>query len=110
MAGQCHKFPESWSFSALRVFALVTACGSGSGQTLEGLIELAQIIVGMSLGTKFQHERLQRLKCAMAFGLLTLLSIMSAIGLITIIFSQILLIDAPMMVLTFFIDGLKRWC
>ena len=106
--GQKYNLPASWLLGALLAVAILTASGSVEGQIPESLMAVAQIIVGMSLGAKFERDKLQRLPRAMAIGGLALLGIIKAMAIIAILFSQILPIDAPTMVLAFSIGGLAE--
>lgn len=102
------KLPASWLLGALLAVAALTASGQVTGQIAEPLMAVAQIIVGMSLGAKFQRERLRHLPRAMAVGTGALLVIILMMALLGILLSQILPIVAPVMVLALSIGGLAE--
>lgn len=106
--GKLVNLPASWLLGALIAVACVTATGAFDGQIPYTLMAVAQVIVGISLGAKFKRERLRRLPRAMAAGSLALVTIILAMGLIGIGFSQVLPMDAPTMVLAFSIGGLAE--
>ena len=106
--GQRYKLPASWLLGALLAVAALTASGSVEGQIPELLMAVAQIIVGMSLGAKFEREKLRKLPRAMAVGGAALLLIIISMAFIGILFSQFLPMDAPTMVLAFSIGGLAE--
>ena len=106
--GQKYKLPASWLLGALLAVALLTATGAVDGQIPEPIMAIAQIFVGMSLGAKFEREKLQKLPRAMAVGGLALLAIIMMMAVIGILFSQFLPIDAATMILAFSIGGLAE--
>ncbi|MGC6412774.1 MAG: AbrB family transcriptional regulator [Candidatus Puniceispirillaceae bacterium] len=106
--GQKYNLPAAWLLGALLAVALLTATGAVDGQIPEALMAIAQIFVGMSLGAKFEREKLQKLPRAMAVGGTALLAIIFAMALIGILFSQFLPIDAATMILAFSIGGLAE--
>lgn len=106
--GQCLKLPASWLMGALLAVAVLTASGSVTGQIPEALMAVAQVIIGISLGAKFQRDRLQQLPRAMAVGGAALLIIILLMALIGIAFSWVLPISAPTMVLALSIGGLAE--
>ena len=59
------NLPASWLLGALLGVAILTASGSATGQIPETLMAIAQVFVGMSLGAKFQRNRLRDLPKAM---------------------------------------------
>lgn len=106
--GRLVKLPASWLLGALLAVAVLTASGWVDGHIPSPLIAVAQVIVGISLGSKFKRERLSQLPRVMAVGgaaLLCIITIMAALG---ILFAQLLPMDAPTMVLAFSIGGLAE--
>ena len=106
--GMRWRLPAAWLLGALLSVAAFTASGGVDGQIAEPLMAVAQIIVGMSLGAKFEKEKLQRLPRAMAFGTIALGFIIMVMALIAILFSRFLPIQAPESVLAFSIGGLAE--
>lgn len=106
--GMRWRLPAAWLLGALLSVAAFTASGGVDGQIAEPLMAVAQIIVGMSLGAKFEKEKLQRLPRAMAFGTIALGFIIMVMALIAILFSRFLPIQAPELVLAFSIGGLAE--
>ena len=106
--GKKVHLPASWLLGALLAVAVLTASGMVTGQISEELMAVAQIIVGMSLGAKFQKERLRHLPKAMAVGTIALLAIILTMALLAFCISQILPIDVPTMVLALSIGGLAE--
>ena len=102
------KLPASWLLGALLSVAILTASGAVTGQIPESVMAIAQVIVGMSLGAKFQRERLKHLPRAMAVGTISLLFIILTMAGLGIALSHFLPIDAPTLVLAFSIGGLAE--
>ncbi len=106
--GMRFKLPAAWLLGALLAVGIVTAAGVFDGQIPSPLIAVAQVIVGMSLGAKFQRERLRRIPKAIAAGtpaLFLIIVIMASLGIAA---STLLPMDAPTMVLAFSIGGLAE--
>lgn len=106
--GKLVKLPASWLLGALLAVAVLTASGLVAGQIPSVLLAVAQVIVGISLGSKFKRERLRTLPRAIAVGgtaLFVIIAIMAAIG---VLFARFLPMDAPTMVLAFSIGGLAE--
>lgn len=106
--GKTFKLPAAWLLGALLAVGLVTATGAFSGQIPSSLMAVAQVIVGMSLGAKFQREHLRKIPKAIAVGTPALVVIIIAMAMLGIGFSQLLPMDAPTMVLAFSIGGLAE--
>lgn len=102
------NLPASWLLGALLGVAILTASGSATGQIPETLMAIAQVFVGMSLGAKFQRNRLRDLPKAMLVGGLSLLGIITTMALLALVFSQFLPMDAATLVLAFSIGGLAE--
>ena len=100
--------PASWLLGALLSVAMLSATGVVDGQIPEAVMAGAQVIVGMSLGAKFQRDRLKHLPRAMLIGGLALCVIILIMALLGILFGQFLPIDAPTMILAFSIGGLAE--
>lgn len=106
--GQRLKLPAAWLLGSLLTVAVATAFGLFSGQITAPLMAIAQLIVGMSLGAKFDKARLRRLPQAIAVGssgLLTLVLLMAVLG---VGLSKLLPIDEPTMVLALSIGGMAE--
>lgn len=106
--GNRFSLPASWLLGALLAVAALTASGAVEGQIPEALMAVAQIIVGMSLGAKFEKERLKRLPRAMAVGCAALLAIIIIMAGLGVLLSYILPIQAPELVLALSIGGLAE--
>ena len=102
------NLPASWLLGALLAVAIFTAAGAFEGQISAPLMAVAQVIVGMSLGAKFQRERLRKIPRAIAVGTPALLAIILAMAFFGVVISQFLPMDAPTMVLAFSIGGLAE--
>ena len=106
--GKIMSLPASWLLGALLAVAVLTATGAVEGQIPYALVAVAQVIVGMSLGAKFQRERLKKIPQAIAAGTPALLGIIMAMAVLGILFSTFLPMDAPTMILAFSIGGLAE--
>ncbi|MEM9715256.1 MAG: AbrB family transcriptional regulator [Pseudomonadota bacterium] len=106
--GKIVNLPASWLLGALLAVAALTATGAVDGQIPYALVAVAQVIVGMSLGAKFQRERLRKIPQAIAVGTPALLVIILIMGALGILFSLALPMDAPTMILAFSIGGLAE--
>ena len=102
------KLPASWLLGAILGVAVVTASGSVEGQIPYALMAVAQVIVGISLGSKFKREQLRKLPNAIVAGgtaLITIIVIMATLG---ILFSMFLPMSEGTMVLAFSIGGMAE--
>ena len=102
------NLPAAWLLGSLLLVGAVTAVGTFEGQIPAIPIAIAQVIVGMSLGAKFQRDRLRKIPKAIAAGtpaLFLIILIMAGLGFLA---SQFLPMDAPTMILAFSIGGLAE--
>ncbi|MEM7242549.1 MAG: AbrB family transcriptional regulator [Pseudomonadota bacterium] len=106
--GMRFHLPAAWLLGALLAVGLVTATGVVDGQIPSPLMAIAQIFVGMSLGAKFQRDRLRQIPRAIAAGTPALLGIILIMAGLGIAASSFLPMDAPTMVLAFSIGGLAE--
>lgn len=106
--GMVLKLPASWLLGALVAVAAIAATGMVSGQIPEYMMAIAQIIVGVSLGAKFERENLRKLPRAMLVGSSALLAIITCMASLALLLSSFLPIDIPTMILALSIGGLAE--
>ncbi|MEO0344490.1 MAG: AbrB family transcriptional regulator [Pseudomonadota bacterium] len=106
--GKITNLPAAWLLGALIAVAILTATGAVDGQIPYALVAIAQVIVGMSLGAKFQRDRLRKIPQAIAAGTPALLAIICMMAILGILISTFLPMDAPTMILALSIGGLAE--
>ena len=106
--GEKIRLPATWLLGAILAVGIVTATGSLDGQIHPVAMAIAQVIVGMSLGSKFLREKMKAIPRAIAAGTPALCFIILFMAALGVIFSLFLPMDAPTMVLAFSIGGLAE--
>ncbi|WP_163269468.1 AbrB family transcriptional regulator [Chelativorans alearense] len=100
--------PAAWLLGAVVAVGAVAATGAIGGQLHPVLVILAQIIVGLTLGARFERRRLASIPRAMAAGLATLALIMVAMAAFAALAGLLMPQDLPSLILAFSIGGMAE--
>jgi membrane AbrB-like protein len=95
------RVPNSWFLGAAIGSALLGAFGLAEGRVPDILLIVAQVVMGISLGTQFRHEFLTRLFGVMRSAVVTVPFAIVAMGLLGIACAYLLTIPVSTMVLAF---------
>lgn len=100
--------PAAWLLGALLLVGLVSSFGAVSGRIPEPLLAIVQVLVGMSLGARFQRDRLASIPRALAVGTPVLLIIMTGMALAASLASLALPFSTSALILCFSIGGMAE--
>ena len=95
------RVPNSWFLGAAIGSAVLGAFGLAEGRVPDILLIVAQVVMGISLGTQFRHEFLTRLFGVMRSAVVTVPFAIVAMGLLGTACAYLLAIPVPTMVLAF---------
>lgn len=103
------NLPASWLLGSLLLVSLLSISGLiEPGRIPPSVMALAQIIVGMSLGAKFERDKLARIPNALRIGIPALLGIIAMMAIFGVMLSKLLPFDEATMVLALSIGGLAE--
>ena len=105
------RLPAAWLLGA--VLSVGVLAGAGLVVTPDEvlpppLIAVAQIVVGMSLGARFERDRLAAIPRALAAGVPILAVIMGVMAALAVLASRFAALDPPALVLAFSIGGMAE--
>jgi len=95
------RVPNPWFLGSLLGAAALGALGLAQGRVPDVLLIVAQVVMGISLGTQFRHEFLTRLFGVMRSALVTVLFAIIVMGLLGFACAYLLGLPVPTMVLAF---------
>jgi uncharacterized protein len=95
------RIPNPWFLGSLLGAAALGALGLAQGRVPDVLLVVAQVVMGISLGTQFRHEFLTRLFGVMRSALVTVLFAIIVMGLLGFACAYLLSLPVPTMVLAF---------
>jgi membrane AbrB-like protein len=93
------RIPNGWFLGALGATAVLGATGMVEGRVPDILLVVAQVIIGVSIGTQFKHEFLTRLIRLLLAALVTVPFMVGTMALIAVLCAYLLSIPALTMVL-----------
>lgn len=100
--------PAAWLLGALIAVGLVSATGALDGRMPPALLAVVQVFIGISLGARFQRDRLSSIPRALAIGLPVILIIMAVMALVAVSAAQVMPFAVPTLVLGFSIGGMAE--
>lgn len=100
--------PAAWLLGALIAVALISSTGSLRGHIPDALLAAVQILVGISLGARFQRHALASIPRALAIGLPVLLLIMTVMAAAATLASIAMPFSISTLVLCFSIGGMAE--
>lgn len=106
--GEHIHLPASWLLGAVIAVGVASASGEVAGSLPVSLLALAQVIVGMTLGSRFERRRLVAIPRALAVGIPVLIAIIGAMALFALLCAQVVSISVPTLLLSFAIGGMAE--
>lgn len=100
--------PAAWLLGALIFVGVISSTGHLAGVMPSQLLAAVQVIVGISLGARFQRSKLAGIPRALITGLPVLLVIMAGMALAASIASIFMPFQLPTLVLAFSIGGMAE--
>ncbi len=100
--------PAGWLLGALVLVGLVSSFGATTGRMPEPLLACVQLIVGISLGSRFQRAHLSAIPRALAAGLPVILVIMALMALAATAAHLFMPFTLPTLILCFSIGGMAE--
>ena len=95
------RLPNAWFLGSAIGAALLGGLGLAEGRVPDILLVMAQVVMGISLGTQFRHEFLTKLFVVMRSAVVTVLFAIIAMGLLGAGCAHLLALPVPTMVLAF---------
>jgi uncharacterized protein len=94
------RVPNCWFLGSIMTIAVIAAFGLVEGRVPGGILIVAQVIIGTSIGTQYRHEFLTRLiRLLMASFVVVPFSLL-ALGLLGVLYALVLALPLPTMVLS----------
>lgn len=100
--------PAAWLLGALLLVGLVSSFGVFAGRMPEPLLAVVQLLVGISLGARFQRAQLSTIPRALAAGLPVILIIMAFMVAAAVVAGLIMPFALPTLILCFSIGGMAE--
>ncbi len=91
--------PNAWFLGSLFVMAALGALGLIPGRVPEPILTVAQVIIGMSIGTQFRHEFLTRLLRLLLASLVTVPFALVMLALLAAVYAAVLGLPVTTLVL-----------
>jgi membrane AbrB-like protein len=95
------RVPNAWFLGSLIGAAVLGGLGLAEGRVPDVLLVVAQVVMGISLGTQFRHEFLTKLFGVMRAALVTVLIAIVVMALLGVGCAYLLALPVPTMVLAF---------
>lgn len=102
------KLPAAWMLGAVILVGAVSATGAFAGRLPDFLLITVQVIVGMSLGSRFQRAKIASVPRALVAALPVILFIITVMALLAAAASLLTPFSAPTMILCFSIGGMAE--
>jgi hypothetical protein len=99
LALRLFKLPNCWFLGAIMAAAIVGALGLAHGRVPDLILVVAQVIIGVSIGTQYRHEFLTRLLRLLLASMLTVPFALIATGLVAAVYALTLALPVPTMFL-----------
>ncbi|MEO1249497.1 MAG: AbrB family transcriptional regulator, partial [Pseudomonadota bacterium] len=100
--------PAAWLLGALLLVGVVSSFGVFAGRMPQPLLAVVQVLVGISLGARFQRSRLSTIPRAVAAGLPVILIIMAFMASAAVIAGLVIPFALPTLILCFSIGGMAE--
>ncbi|AQS50137.1 hypothetical protein BMG03_19700 (plasmid) [Thioclava nitratireducens] len=101
-------FPAAWLLGAVIAVGIASGSGEVGAKLPGGLLALAQITVGMTLGSRFDRRRLATIPRALAVGVPVLITIIVVMALFAALCALFMPVDLSTLVLSFAIGGMAE--
>jgi uncharacterized protein len=93
------KLPNCWFLGSIFTIAMIGALGLVEGRVPDVMLVVAQVIIGVSIGTQYRHEFLTRLLRLLLSSLVTVPFALLATGLLAALYALLLALPVPTMFL-----------
>jgi uncharacterized protein len=93
------RLPNCWFLGSIVTIAIIGALGLVQGRVPDVILVLAQVIIGVSIGTQYRHEFLTRLLRLLLASLVTVPFALLATGVIAVVYAVLLTLPVPTMFL-----------
>ena len=91
--------PNCWFLGSIVTIAVIAAFGLVEGRVPNGILIVAQVIIGTSIGTQYRHEFLTRLLPLLLSSFVIVPFSLAALGLLGALYAVMLALPLPTMVL-----------
>jgi hypothetical protein len=102
------KLPNCWFLGSIVTVAILGALGLVEGRVPDVILLMAQVIIGVSIGTQYRHEFLTRLLRLLLSSLVTVPFALVATGLLAAVYALILALPFPTMFLSMAPGGIAE--
>jgi membrane AbrB-like protein len=93
------RLPNCWFLGSIITVAIIGALGLVAGRVPDVILVVAQVIIGVSIGTQYRHEFLTRLLRLLLSSLVTVPFALAATGLVAVLYALLLTLPVPTMFL-----------
>ena len=94
------RVPNCWFLGSIMTIAVIAAFGLVEGRVPPGILIVAQVIIGTSIGTQYRHEFLTRLVRLLLASFVIVPFSLLALGLLGVLYAMVLALPLPTMVLS----------
>jgi len=102
------KLPNCWFLGSIITVAIIGALGLVQGRVPDGMLVVAQVITGVSIGTQYRQECPTRLLRLLLSSLVTVPFALLATGLLAALYSLLLALPVPTMFLALAPGGIAE--
>ena len=102
------RLPNCWFLGSIAAVAVIGALGLIQGRVPDVILVVAQVIIGVSIGTQYRHEFLTRLLRLLVSSLVTVPFALLATGLVSVVFALLLTLPVPTMFLALAPGGIAE--
>jgi uncharacterized protein len=102
------RLPNCWFLGSIITVAIIGALGLVEGRVPDVMLVVAQVIIGVSIGTQYRHEFLTRLLRLLLSSLVTVPFALVATGLLAAVYALILALPFPTMFLSMAPGGIAE--
>jgi uncharacterized protein len=102
------RLPNCWFLGSIVTVAIIGALGLVEGRVPDVILVVAQVIIGVSIGTQYRHEFLTRLLRLLLSSLVTVPFALLATGVVAIVYALLLTLPVPTMFLALAPGGIAE--
>jgi membrane AbrB-like protein len=102
------RLPNCWFLGSIAAVAIIGALGLVHGRVPDVILVVAQVVVGVSIGTQYRHEFLTRLLRLLLSSLVTVPFALLATGLVAVVYALLLTLPVPTMFLALAPGGIAE--
>jgi membrane AbrB-like protein len=102
------RLPNCWFLGSIIAVAIIGALGLVQGRVPDVILVIAQVIIGVSIGTQFRHEFLTRLLRLLLSSLVTVPFALLATGVVAVVFALSLTLPVSTMFLALAPGGIAE--